>query len=273
MKKIKLVLSGSGTRYPVHLGGILRLVEEGYEITEVCGTSGGAFVAAIIASGYKINDDLIQLAKDTLPAKNNLIDYSFFSLFLKWGIIKGNKIEKFFAKHIVSTFKETSIPLHVVTTNLNRKAGRIFSTVVDPEMSVVKAVRASMSIPGVFAPVRIDSELYVDGGVTGNFMLDIFGTGEDVVGLYFGPTSQLQDWTEQEKVPINNVKDFISANVAAMMSATTKEHLDDAIYARAIPLFSTHHGLNLYMNDKDVDEMVKEGYMSVDKWLKIRNTG
>lgn len=267
-KKIKVVLSGSGTRYPVHVGGLIRLVEEGYEVEEICGTSGGAIVAAGIASGYKIGPEMVGVIKELLPAKHNLIDYSLWALLFKWGLIKGDRISELFRKYAPNKFSETTIPLHVVTTNLERRTARIFSTKATPDMCVATAVRASMSIPGVFTPVEIDKELYVDGGLTGNFVLDIFGTGENVFGLRFGSANKLSEYDKAPVTPIKGVGDYIDANIDAMINATMREHVEDAMFARTITLKTKHGGLNFKMTESDVDEMIQEGYDSVDRWLK-----
>lgn len=265
--KIKVVLSGSGTRYPVHFGGLLRLVEEGYEISEICGTSGGAIIAAAVASGYDIHPRSVDLIKEMLPAKNGLIDFSFWSLVFKWGLVKGDKLEKTFEDFFVPKMKDTVIPLHIVTTNIERKSTRVFSSVADKDMSIAKVVHASMAIPGVFTPVMIEDELYVDGGVTGNFMLDIFGTGKDVIGLRFGPSQRPSNYAEAERKKIRNAKDFINANIDAMLEATTNEHIDDAMFARTITLKTLHSGMNFKMTDRDVDQMIQDGYDSVDRCL------
>lgn len=267
-KKIKLVLSGSGTLYPVHIGAVLKLAELGYEISEICGTSGGAIVAAAIASGIKPNQHLVDMVKATLPGKNKLVDYSLWSLITRWGLVKGDRMEDVLKEHFVPTFSETKIPLYVVTTNIEREATRIFSSKTDPNMSVARAVRASMSIPGVFAPIKIEDELYVDGGITVNYALDIFGTGEDVIGLRFGTVGNAKDFKTSPRNKMKSVADFINANVGAMMEASNKEHMDDAIYARTIFLKSKHSGLNFNMTDKDVDQMIEEGYRSVERWVQ-----
>lgn len=267
-KKIKVVLSGSGTRYPVHVGGLIRLVEEGYEIEEICGTSGGAIVAAGIASGHKVGPELVEIMKDLLPSKRKLIDYSLWSLFFKWGFVKGEKITELFKEYAPKVFEDTVIPLHVVTTNLDRRSPRIFSTDSTPGACVATAVRASMSIPGVFAPVKIDNEYYVDGGVTGNFVLDIFGTGENVFGLRFGDVKRFANWKDAPRTPIKGVADYIDANIESMINATMREHIDDAMFARTITLDTKHGGLNFKMTESDVDEMVEDGWKSVDKWLE-----
>lgn len=264
MKKIKLVLSGSGCLYPVHVGAILCLVEHGYEIAEVCGTSGGAMVAAALATGYKANNELVKMIKNTLPAKNGLIDMSIFSLAFNWGLIKGRKIEKEFDKYFVKKMSETRIPLHVVTTNLDKQAIKVFSTKDTPNMSVAQAVHASMAIPGVFAPVKIDGDLFVDGGIMANYFLDLFGTGPDVIGLKFKSVSD-----DKEGFPIKSPADYIERVIDALIQGSTNEHMDDATFARTILLESVHKGLDFNMTDTDVDDMIEEGYRSAAAWLRL----
>lgn len=263
-KKIKLVLSGSGCLYPVHVGAVLRLAEAGYVFEEVCGTSGGSIVAAALASGYPANNELVRMVKNTLPAKNGLIDLSIFSLTFHWGLIKGDKIEKTFHKYFVKKMSETRIPLHVVTTNLDKQEVKLFSTKETPDMSVSQAVRASMSIPGVFAPVKIDGDLHVDGGLMANYFLDLFGTGDDVIGLRFKSVSD-----EKKGTKVKNPIEYIERCIDSLIQGSTNEHIDDATFARTIILESKHNGLDFNMTDSDVDEMIEEGYKSADKWLKM----
>lgn len=266
-KKIKLVLSGGGTRYPCQVGGILRLAEEGYEITEIAGTSCGAIVAAGLASGYQPNHESVQMIKQTLPGKNKLIDASLMTLFTKWGLIKGERLKDTFSKYFVPTLKDCKIPVHVITTELETGTARVFSTHSDPDMSLSLAVRASMAIPGVFTPVKIGDFTYVDGGLTSNYMLDIFGTGEDVIGFKFGSVNKpgLPGGKKQE---IKTLSQYINANIEAVIRSNENPYIADALYARTITLKTRHKTLNFGITDADVDEMVREGYESVDRFLK-----
>lgn len=263
IKKIKLVLSGSGTLYPAHAGAIIALAEAGFEFTEILGTSGGAIVGAALASGYKPNGELIEMIKKTLPAKNNLIDPSIWSLLTRWGFIKGEKIEKMLDKYLVKKFKDVKIPLHITTCNIDRREMRIFSSAKNPDMDLSLAVRASMSIPGVFVPVKMDGETYVDGGVTGNFMIDYFGNSDDVVGIRF--TS-----IKGEYRPVKTSFDYAGAIIDAMLESNNAERAEDATNSKIILIKSKHGGLNLGMTDADVLDMISEGYSAAHVWLKRR---
>jgi len=262
-KKIKLVLSGSGTRYPVFAGAIKRLIEEKYEITEVCGTSGGAIVAAALGAKYNYSrpessiDGLMKLLNESLPGP--FLDPRLFPFGTR-GIFKGNKILKEFRRHFPETFLETRIPVNIVTFNMNKGVHKIWSD-KDAGISLPLAVRASMSLPLIFDPVRINEDLHIDGGISANFPLDVFGDGKDVIGLRFKTLGN-------KKRVVKNKIDLINATVDGMMEASMREHMEDAHYAQTCFLKTNHGGLNLLMNKKDVSSQVEEGYDGMKNFLK-----
>jgi len=263
-KKIKLVLSGSGTRYPVFAGAIKRLIHEGYEIEEVCGTSGGAIVAAALGAMYnpstpqKSINNLMNLLDESLPAP--LLDPNWLPFGTR-GIFKGNKILKEFKRQFPKNFTNTRIPVNIVTFNINTGKHVIWNSTSAGNVSLPMCVRASMSLPFIFNPVKIKNDLHIDGGVTANFPLDVFGTGENVIGLRFKPSNA-------KKREVKNKVDLINATVDGMMESAMAEHMEDAIYARTCFLHTNHGGLDLLMNKKDVRSQVNDGYMSMKNFLK-----
>ena len=263
MTKIKLVLSGSGTRYPVFAGAIKRLLLEGYEIEEVCGTSGGAIVAAALGtkySSYSLNTiiDLTDMMLKSIPGK--LLDPRWLPYGTK-GLFKGNKFLKEFEKRFVSSFKETKIPINIVTYNLDKGKHKVWSS-RDAGANLPLCVRASMSLPFIFDPVVIDGDMHIDGGIAANFPLDIFGAGKDVIGLRFQSSTQASEKKIKTKI------DLIGATIDGMMNSTMNEHIEDAVYARICPLQTKHAGLNLLMTREDMFEQMREGYRSADRWIK-----
>lgn len=262
-KRVKLVLSGSGTLYPAHVGAVLRLAEAGYEFDEVVGTSGGSLIAAALASGYKPNAELVDVVKKTIPSKNRLVDPSVWALFTKWGFIKGDKIEKVLDKYFVKKLREAKIPLHIVTCNIDRREMKVFSSANDPDMDLSLAVRASMSIPGVFVPVKLNGELHVDGGLAGNFLIDYFDDKLEVIGVKFKSVRGKYD-------PVKNAFEYTSAVIDTMLEANTAERIEDTPHHNVIMIESKHNGLNLNMTEADVLDMISEGYKATDKWLKNR---
>lgn len=285
-RKIKVVLSGSGTRYPCFIGALWRLLQENYEITEICGTSGGALVAAKFASIYDgvLSDDevvkeLLLSTSKSLPGP--LLDLNYWqtafsfnpvNLFRKdkkvfglntKGIFKGKKITRALAKELPGSFSETKIPVHIVTFNNNIGVHNIWSK--KDNVSLVKAVRASMSLPLIFDPVEINGDIHTDGGITANFPLDVFGTDTDVIGFRFGSSGP----TRRD---IRSKLDIAQANIDGAIEAAMKEDIEDAgLKSRICYLQTKHSGLNLYMSEKDIVEQMWEGYVSCDKWLKLEN--
>ena len=84
MKKIKVVMGGSGALYPIYLGCLVRLQEEGYEIVSVGGSSGGAIAATLWASPTLENtkDNLKQFIARTLPKNNKKVLKIFFTIII-----------------------------------------------------------------------------------------------------------------------------------------------------------------------------------------------
>jgi len=264
LKKIKLVLSGSGTRYPVFAGAIKRLLLEGYEIEEACGTSGGAMIAGALGTKYDKNNalntiiDLTDMMLNSMPGQ--LLDPRWFPFGIR-GLFKGNKFLEEFEKRFVSSFEDTKIPINIVTYNVSKRVHKIWNN-RDKGVSLPLCVRASMSLPFIFDPVEIDGDLHIDGGIAANFPLDIFGSGENVIGLRFASNESPKERRVKTKL------DLIDATIEGMMSATMNEHIEDAMYARVCPLYTKHAGLDLLMTRDDMNEQVREGYESVDKWIK-----
>ena len=167
MKKIKVVMGGSGALYPIYLGCLCRLQDEGYEIISVGGSSGGAIAATLWASPTLENtiDYLQQFIARTLPKNNKkVIKYSLIHFFRHWGLINGEPLEKLFAQLFFETLKEATIPLKIYVANVKRNRQIMFSSETTPEADLPKVLRASCSIPLIFDPVEIEGNKYVDGG-------------------------------------------------------------------------------------------------------------
>lgn len=267
MKKVKLVLSGSGTRFPVFAGAIKRLVEEGYEFEAVCGTSGGAIIGAGIGLGFD-SDKIVDICLSILPGLQRLLDPSLWTFFWKWGLLKGSKIEEELLRHTEGAkFGDSKIPLKVVTVNYDKantlEPYHVFSTEDTPDICIARAVRASMSIPFVFEPVVINDDRYVDGGVGANFPIDIYGEdATDVIGLNMFPNH------DAPKRRTKHLIEYVFTIMDIFSSATLKEYIADAHGAQVINLKTKHGGLNFFMTEEEVIDMIEEGYNCVDTWLK-----
>jgi predicted acylesterase/phospholipase RssA len=131
-----------------------------------------------------------------------------------------------------------------------------------PHESLPRLVRASMSLPLIFDPVRLEKTLHVDGGIGANFPLDIFGTGDDVIGLRFQP--------QRKPRKIESKADVLMACIDGLIESTTRKHIEDAVYARIIELKTKGTGLEFDLTEHEMLELMSEGEKSVDVWVKKR---
>lgn len=172
MKKIGLALGSGGARGLSHILMFEVFEELGIMPSIISGSSIGAIMGAIFASGTpskeirEVVDDLIFHKNSRFWQIHKKSDYtkmlSFIDFGLKpGGIIKGEKFLKILKEKIkVSTFEELKIPLRIVATDYWEH-----KEVVLRKGDIHKAVIASFSLPGLFPPVRIKNKLLFDGGM------------------------------------------------------------------------------------------------------------
>lgn len=155
-KKVSLVLSSGGARGIAHIGIIEELEKRGYEICSIAGTSMGALIGGIYASGN------IAVFKKWLFSLTKVEILKLFDFTLsKNGLVKGDKIFKEFRKFIPDTnIEELKIPFVAVSTDLMNNREIVFES-----GSLFQAIRASISIPTFFKPLISDDTVLVDGGL------------------------------------------------------------------------------------------------------------
>ena len=155
-KNVALVLGSGGARGVAHIGVINELLNQGYNITSISGTSMGALVGGIYATGN------LNVFEEWMCSLNkldvfNLVD---FTLSLN-GLIKGNKILREMKEMIPDRNIETlPIPFVAVATDIVNGKEILLN-----EGSLYDAIRASISIPTVFLPFNYNGMKLVDGGI------------------------------------------------------------------------------------------------------------
>lgn len=162
--RIGLALGGGGSRGFAHLGVIKALRELEIPIYCVAGTSIGSIVGGIVAA------DMFQRAVDWAYDPDWIkLPFLFGKLHVPWrSVLASERIESFLRDMIcVKTFDELCMPFAAVATDLYTG-----ETIVMREGDVLTAIRASMSIPGVFEPVLRDGRVLVDGGLTNPVPVD-----------------------------------------------------------------------------------------------------
>ena len=181
--KIGLALAGGGTRGCAHIGVLRVLQEEGIPVDCIAGTSIGAIVGGLYASGRSVDDlaDMVSSPKMMkafntvpIPVRIALVPVFLVAHMLGWhpldGLYRGNKFRKFISDcappehRLIENFP---IPFAAVAANLlDGKAYAIRSG------DIGKAAQASSAIPFLRRPVEIGDKLFVDGGIVDNLPCD-----------------------------------------------------------------------------------------------------
>ena len=155
-KQVALVLSSGGARGIAHIGVIRVLESRGYTISSIAGTSMGALVGGFYAAG-RLNDYTEWLLTLDRMDVLRLVDFSISSK----GLVKGRRIIKKMKEIIPDrNIEDLDIPYVAVATDIINGEEKIFDS-----GKLYEAIRASISIPTVFQPKKIEDNYYVDGGV------------------------------------------------------------------------------------------------------------
>ena len=155
-QKVALVLGSGGARGTAHIGVIREIIRKGYEISSISGSSMGALVGGIYASG-KLDEYESWLCSLSKINMFNLVDFTLST----HGIIKVDKVLRKIQTFIPDqNIEDLPIKFAAVTTDLHNNR-----EVVLTEGSLFEAIRASISIPLVITPAVKNETLFVDGGV------------------------------------------------------------------------------------------------------------
>ena len=191
--KIGLVLSGGGAKGLAHIGALKVIDSLGIKVDYVAGTSMGAIVGSLYASGYsgiqldsifhnldfdKLISDGIPRASKTFYERENSEKYAItlpfnnFKIQLPSAISRGQNVFNLLTKltlHVsdVEDFKDLPIPFFCIATDIETG-----DQVILDKGSLPLAISASGSLPSLFQPIYIGDKIYTDGGVVNNYPVE-----------------------------------------------------------------------------------------------------
>ena len=201
--KVGLVLSGGGAKGMAHIGALKVMEESGITIDYIGGTSMGAIVGALYASGYSANEldslfreaDFSDLIQDNLPrgAKTFYekedseryaltLPFNNFRISFPSAISGGQRIYNELVRllyHVrdVNDFNNLPIPFFCIATNIETGAEVLLNKGYLPE-----AVMASGTFPSLFEPAEVDGKILIDGGVLNNYpIMEVKQLGADII--------------------------------------------------------------------------------------------
>lgn len=196
-ERIGLVLGGGGARGGAHIGVLKVLERERIPVHAIAGTSVGSIIGGLYASGYSPEqiEEIIRsidwvdifhdgTARAEEPLRQKETDLGTLAnleigltegghLTIPTTLIRGQKLglllrRMFLGRDNVASFDDLPIPFRCVATDIG-----VVKPVVFDSGDLALAVRASMAVPGAFAPVKHDGKVLVDGGVVDNVPLDV----------------------------------------------------------------------------------------------------
>ena len=190
-KDVALVLSSGGARGLAHIGAIEVLEENGYRITSIAGCSMGALIGGVYAAGKL---ETFREWMKTIDRKK-MLELTDFSFSLNH-FVKGTRIIEAIMEFVPDVpIEDLPIPYCAVATDW--KAGR---EVVFREGSLFEAIRASISLPAFYEPVRRDGMILIDGGVTNPIPLNRVERheGDILVGVDVSGHDYAAQWEEKQ---------------------------------------------------------------------------
>lgn len=250
-KTCNLVLAGGGVKGIALVGAIEALEAAGYRFQRVAGTSAGAVVGGLVAAGFR-GEELRQimhripyerfrdeglLSRLGLPGK-------LAALYFQKGIYQGDYFCRWYEELLdtkgVNTFGDIQYreafsdqqpyPFVAIAANISR--GRLVQFPRDVReyqikphaQSIPGAVRASISLPGFYRPVKLGGDYLIDGGLLMNFPYNCFG-GDDIptigIKLSAGPGAS------DREHPISGPFSYGEAVLKTMLNAQDQIHLED----------------------------------------------
>ena len=272
--RIAIVLSGGGAKGTAHIGALKVLEEIGVPIDMIVGTSMGSIIGGLYAIGYTTEQldsifrtqDWNTLLSDKVHRKTlnlqskeqnsqYILSVPFFEKpqdLISGGVIKGRNIGNMLWKftegyHDSIDFKKLPIPFACISQDLVTGEEIVFRNGVLPV-----AIRASMSIPGVFAPISKNGKLLIDGGIINNFPTDIAKQmGADIIiGV------DVQDPMKNAKELQNNV----FAQLSQLIDLQKKSRLEQNIALSDVYIKVNVKGYNTAsFNTAAIDSLITRG--------------
>lgn len=297
-----LVFSGSAIR-SLCLLGILRYIYfnkmENY-IKNVAGTSMGAFFSLAFALKIPI-EELEKIVMKTINNKNITVipTNKFIDIFMNLGFNDSKLYLKEFQDYVKNKYnmddmtfmdlsKLTGVNIYVSTTKINDGSNFIFNVDDTPNISVFDAIAASMCIPILSKPVRINDAYYVDGCISNNLPYNVFQNinHSDIlcVAVYIKADYEIPvipNFKEDEEI---NLSDYFKQICDILYLYSTKHSYINRIENFKNPLIITKSHFKTFYNfeitkkemkfiisEDDIESLILQGFHDISEYMKTFN--
>lgn len=249
--KIGLALAGGGARGGAHIGVLRELERLQIPIDYIAGTSVGSIIGGLYASGYSLDEieqiiadiDWDDVLIDSPPRRQqafvrkreddnfllgNRVGFNNWGVQIPTGAIQGQKIDLLLKRLTLPTWRTTNfdqlkIPFRAIAADLVTG-----EAVAQSSGSLATSIRASMSIPAVFAPVEHAGRLLGDGGVSNNLPIDVVrDMGADIViAVDIGTPLYAREELTSALAIVNQLTGFLTIRESAKQIAALRVGLD-----------------------------------------------
>nr|WP_232333125.1 patatin-like phospholipase family protein [Mariniflexile maritimum] len=291
--KIGLVLSGGGAKGLAHIG-VLKVIDSlGIKIDYVAGTSMGAIIGALYASGYTgnqldsifrevdfnrlINDDLPRASKAFYERTNSekyavTLPFENFKINLPSALSRGQNTYGLLSRltlHVngITDFDKLPIPFFCIATNI--ETGK---AVVLDKGNLAQAVMASGALPSLFQPVLINGEVLVDGGVVNNYPIDeLREKGMDVIiGVDVQDGLAKREELASALDVLAQINNFRTINDMKLKVKKTDIYIKPDIKEYSVVSFS--EGSKIIENGKQATNYKMDDLKKLVRPIKLKNT-
>jgi len=305
-----LAFEGGGTKGSAYAGS-MQIIEElnlFHGVKRIAGTSAGSITAVILATG------------GGSAGLTESIEHTNFSRFLQdpWGLVGDIKrvtldyglhsgdefvviLKQFIGKFSGNpelTFHQLEVlvkkdpkkfkHLSIIASNLTTQQAQVFNVDNHPNLPIWLAVRASMSIPLLFEPVKINSQYHVDGGLAWNFPIDLYDTtsvnetnGDSTrdynaatLGFFLEPAA-LVDTGKAFKTnhyPIDSLKSYASALGSYFYETANSKHMHPEDRKRTVFIDDLGiDGKNFNISKKNVEALIASGRKATREYFSTQN--
>lgn len=202
-RRVGIALGSGGAKGISHIGVLEVLEKNNIKINEISGCSIGSIVGAVYAAGVSIEKMKKIAFSIDIKKMWELFD---FTKPTSGGIVKGNLVEQFLDEILpVKKFEDLKIPFRCVAADIKKGKEVIFD-----KGDLIPAIRASISIPGLFVPYEYQDRLLVDGGVVNPVPVNLLDKSDYKIAVVVQEYKKIKKWSKRKMAIETKIKIFLN---------------------------------------------------------------
>jgi predicted patatin/cPLA2 family phospholipase len=267
-----ICLSGGGEKGIAFIGALKYLTKNTKlnlsKITNWLGTSVGSIISFFFCLGYSIDEieEFILNFNFGILEKSLIIDVDTF--LTNYGLDDGTKIMYIIINFLklklnvnditfIELYNITKKNLSMIGTNYTKGTEVCFNHINYPTLSVIKAIRISISVPLLFTPVLYNNDYYVDGGIINNLPIK-YCDPKTSLGIYLKFTCNNK---------FDNIISYMSGCVNIMFDSLTEKDCSNPLNIITIDNNFTNLGINFDITKEIKEDIIKNGYNVAEKFI------